>query len=133
MNSKLMIFTPENSPAWDNPQVLLPPAKDIILYGNPSKKEPYTFRFQLPKNYKIQPFRLTTLSFLTVMEGGIYLGRGEYFVEETMDLLTTMSFCAIPENTPVFMKTIDEVILQFHGVGAIDLDYIDKHNDPRCV
>lgn len=131
MNNEFMILTPKELTAWGEPQVLLPGAKDIILYGNPGKKEHYTFRFQLPKNYKIQPFIVTTICFLTIIEGDIYLGKGAKFVEDSMDLLPTLSFCAIPAKIPVYMMTIDKVILQFHGMGSIAIDYVDKQNDPR--
>lgn len=131
MNNKFVILTPKELTVWGEPQVLAPGAKDILLYGNPGKEENYTFRFQLPENYKIQPFLLTAVCFLTVIEGEVYLGKGGQFIEKNMDRLPSMSFCAIPANTPLYLMTIGKVTLQFHGVGSVAIHYVDKQNDPR--
>ena len=59
------------------------------------------------------------------------MGKGEQFLEKKMDRLLSMSFCSIPSHTPLYMMAIEKVTLQFHGVGPVNIEYVDKHNDPR--
>ncbi len=121
---KIILFTPSDMINWGNPQVLTKGAKDILLYGNPGKPENYTFRFKFPENYKIEPFILTSSSFLTVIDGEIFIGEGNKFDKKFMKGMPTGSFCNIPDNHPVYFMNERPTILQFHGIGPIDLKYL---------
>lgn len=129
--NKLLLQTSFNRENWGNPQVLAAGAKDILLYGNPGKPENYVFRFKLPNHFEIQPFSLNTLCFLTVIEGEILIGEGEKFIRNSMRILPTGGFCSIPENYPVYFASATETILQFHGTGPIDIQYVRFSDDPR--
>lgn len=131
MTKKVTILTPSEMINWGNPEVLTTGAKDIILYGSPGKSENYVFRFKLPKHFEIKPFILSTACFLTVIEGEILIGEGNQFIENIMNNLPTKSFCCIPGNCPVYFKCKETAILQFHGIGPINLSYVNKIDDPR--
>lgn len=131
MKNTIILLTPNDMIDWGNPQVLAIGAKDILLYGNPGHNENYTFRFKLPGNYKIEPFILTSTCFLTVVNGEIFIGKGDKFVKDSMQILPSGSFCCIPDNNPIYFMNRKKTILQFHGVGPVQLKYINKIHDPR--
>lgn len=132
MTENKQILTPTDMVDWGNPHVLAAGAKDILLYGNPGKAENYVFRFKLPKQFEIKPFILNSTVFLTVLEGEILIGEGDQFIKNSMTLLPAKSFCCIPENNPIYFMTNEQTILQFHGMGPIDMIYVNSKDDPRC-
>ena len=129
--NKIKLLTPSDMTSWGDPQVLAMGAKDIILYGNPGKTENYIFRFKLPKHFEIKPFMLSSTCFLTVIEGEILMGEGDQFINKDMTILPTQSFCCIPGNYPIYFVSNEQTILQFHGVGPIDMKYVNAIDDPR--
>lgn len=129
--NRMMLLTPCDMTSWGNPQVLAIGAKDIILYGNPGKNENYVFRFKLPNNFEIKPFTLSSICFLTVIEGEILIGEGDKFDKNLMSVLPAMSFCCIPENYPIYLMNNEQTILQFHGIGPVEMKYVSEIDDPR--
>lgn len=129
--NKIILLTPTDMVNWGNPQVLATGAKDIILYGNPGKAENYIFRFKLPKSFEIKPFILSSTCFLTVLEGEILIGKGEKFIRNSMIILSAQSFCCIPENYPIYFMSNEQTILQFHGMGPVNMKYVSTIDDPR--
>ncbi len=123
-DNELILLTPDEMVNWGSPHVLNKGARDIILYGNPAKVENYVFRFKLPKNFEIKPFILNAQIFLTVIEGEILIGKGDKFIKNSMKILTSKSFCFIPDNYPIYFISSEETILQFHGIGPVDFNYI---------
>ena len=128
---KILLQTPNDMTQWGNPIVLTKGAKDILLFGNPGKTGNYTFRFKLPENYKIEPIILTSPSFLTVIEGEIFIGEGNKFDKSSMKGMPAGSFCNIPSNHPIYLMSEKQVTLQFHGLGPIELKYLNEAHDPR--
>ncbi len=128
---KIILLTPGDMVNWGSPQVLTKGAKDILLYGNPGETESYTFRFKLPENYKIEPFVLTSQSFLTVIDGEVFIGEGNTFDKNSMKSVATGSFCTIPDNHPIYFMNKGQATLQFHGIGPLDLKYLNEVDDPR--
>lgn len=123
---KLILQTPRDMTNWGNPQVLAPGAKDILLFGNPGQSENYVFRFKLPKDFEIKPFMVNPSCFLTVIEGEVLIGEGD-----VMSLLPAQSVCYIPEKYPIYFFSNEQVILQFHGTGPINMEYVNPVDDPR--
>ncbi len=128
---QILLQAPNDMVQWGNPLVLTKGAKDILLYGNPGKTGNYTFRFKLPESYKIEPFILTSPSFLTVIEGEIFIGEGNKFDKSSMKDLPAGSFCHIPSKHPIYFLSEKQAILQFHGLGPIELKYLNAAHDPR--
>lgn len=128
--NNLKIITPTDMINWGDPQVLSIGAKDIVLYGNPSKAGDYVFRFKLPDNFEIKPFILSTTSFLTVLEGEVLIGEGDKFTKTSMRVLPTASFCCIPDNYPINFLIKEPALLQFHGMGPIEMKYMQPKDLP---
>ncbi len=41
------------------------------------------------------------------------------------------SFILLPEGTKLYFWTKEEAILQFHGMGPLDVQYANRSDDPR--
>ena len=129
--NKIKLLIADDLVNWGSPKVLATGAKDILLHGNPGEFGNYVFRFQLPKHFEIQPFILTSLCFLTIIKGEILIGEGNQFIKNSMSTLPVHGFCCIPANSPIYFLSNEESILQFSGVGPIDIQYINPKDDPR--
>jgi quercetin dioxygenase-like cupin family protein len=127
----LILLPVEKMNPWGKPKTLPAGARDYVLSGNPGKPELYTFRFELPAHYKIPPFLLKSTSYVTVISGELYVGEGNKFIRTSQQILSAGSYMVIPANVPLYFETDKKTILQFHGIGPIDVDYISEQDDPR--
>jgi hypothetical protein len=116
---------------WGKPKTLPSGAHDYLLSGNPGKAELYTLSFQLPANYKIRPFLLAEQCYITVISGQLYVGEGDIFKKSNKHVLSAGSFIMIPADTHLFFWTNEKAILQLHGIGPLDVKYINPLDDPR--
>lgn len=128
---QLTLMPVEKMRPWGNPKTLPPGAHDYLLSGNPGKPELYTFRFELPANYKIPPFLLTSTSYITVITGKLYVGEGNVFTRNNLHALTAGSYVIVPANKPLYFWTKEKTILQFHGIGPVEVNYMNISDDPR--
>lgn len=128
---QLILLPVEKMGSWGKPKTLPPGAHDYLLSGNPGKSGLYTFRFELPAHYKIPPFLLTSTSYITVISGKLYVGEGNEFVKSNQHVLPAGSYVVAPANKPLYFWTKEKTILQFHGIGPVDVNYIIPSDDPR--
>lgn len=129
----LILLSATKMTSWGKPKTLPPGARDYLLSGNPGKPELYTFRFELPGNYKIPPFSLTATCYLTVISGKLYLGEGDQFGKNNPHILPAGSFIVIPKNKHLYFWTHKKTVLQFNGIGPLDVNYINTSDDPRRI
>lgn len=127
----LIVIPADEMTQWGKPKTLPEGAYDYLLSGNPGKPEIFTFRFQLPENYKIPPFLFTSKCYLTIISGALYIGTGDKFVNSKQHELSAGSFVVIPANIPLYFWTKEKTILQFNGIGPLDVNYVDPSEDPR--
>jgi hypothetical protein len=130
---QLVLLPVEKMSSWGKPKTLPPGAHDYLLSGNPGKPGLYTFRFELPSHYKIPPFSLSSTSYITVISGKLYVGEGRKFVKNNQHILPAGSYIVAPAYKPLYFWTEEKTILQFHGVGPIDVNYINLSDDPRRI
>lgn len=131
--NKLVIMPANEMTSWGKPKTLPSGAHDYLLSGNPGKPEIYTFRFQLPVNYKIPPFSLTSTCYLTVVSGKLYIGEGDKFGKNNQHFLPAGSFVVIPAHIHLYFWTKEKTILQFNGIGPLDINYANASDDPRST
>ena len=58
------------------------------------------------------------------------IGFGETRDETQMRELPTGSYITLPSTVPHYNRMRGETILQFHGIGPYDIDYVDPEDDP---
>ena len=131
-NGKIILIHANEMTTWGNPKTLPKGAHDHLLTGNPSTKDFYAFRFKFPANYKVPPFTLSSQSYVTVISGKLYVGEGTQIDEKNQTPLGEGSYLVISPNHPLYFSTRDEkVILQFNGIGPLEVNYVNKIDDPR--
>lgn len=122
---------PDDLEWGDAPNSIPPGAKMAKLDGDPSKPEPFTIRFKLPANYKIMPHWHPADERLTVLSGSFHMGQGDNFDEKSGMQMTTGGFMVMPAKTHHFAWTTRETVIQLHGIGPWQINYVDEQNDPR--
>jgi len=103
-----------------------------VLFGDPSKSAPYVIRAKLPDGYN-GPRRTgtTTDENVTVIKGTFMIGKGEKFDAEHSETLPAGSFMRMPKEMRHFAWAKGEVIIQVHGVGPFEVNYVNADDDPR--
>jgi hypothetical protein len=119
----------------DGPASLPKGAQMAVLEGDPSKEGPFVFRLKLPDGYTIAPHTHPRAERLTVIQGAFNIAEGES-VDKTSNkarLMPAGSFGYWPARMHHFAWTSGggETIVQLHGLGPWQIQYLDPADDPR--
>jgi hypothetical protein len=106
-------------------------AKLAIISGDPSKAGPYVIRAKLPDGYKIAPHWHPTDENVTVIEGTFMAGKGDKFNPDAAETLPTGSFVLMPREMRHFAWAKGETVIQVHGIGPFEINYVNAADDPR--
>jgi hypothetical protein len=117
---------------WGPASPKIPPgAQFAVLLGDPSKPgEPYVFRARLPDGYSVPPHWHPVDEHVTVISGTFLLGFGETFDKAALRTLPSGSYVMLPSKMPHYNVMKGETILQFHGIGPYDIQYVNPADDP---
>jgi len=113
------------------PPALPPGAKAAVLLGDPGKAAPYVIRAKMPDGYKVPPHWHPTDENVTVIQGTLMVGKGEKFNADATEALPTGSFMRMPKGMRHFAQAKGETIIQVHGIGPFDVNYVNASDDPR--
>lgn len=121
-----------DSIVWGPAPPKLPPGAQIaVVFGDRTKPgELYVFRAKLPDGYSVPPHTHPMDEHVTVLEGMMTLGFGERRDETQMRELPPGSYVSLPAGVPHYNRIRGETILQFHGIGPYDINYLDPADDP---
>ena len=126
-----MTMTNPGDIKWgDAPPNMPKGAKVAVLYGDPGKAGPFTMRLKAPAGYKIAPHTHTQAENLTVISGALYLGMGEKMEMSKAHSLKAGAFHYLPGKTPHYAFTKSPTVVQVHGEGPFDLNYINPADNP---
>jgi len=103
----------------------------MVLEGNLSKAEPFTFRLKVPARYTIAPHTHPAVEHVTVISGALRFGTGETFDKEKGTVLPAGSFAAFPANHAMYAYALEDSVFQVHGVGPWGITYANAADDPR--
>jgi hypothetical protein len=106
-------------------------AKAAVLSGDPSKAGPYVIRAQLPDGYKVPPHWHPSDENVTVIKGTLMVGKGEKFNADASEALPAGSFVRMPKEMRHFAWAKGETIIQVHGSGPFEINYVNAADDPR--
>jgi Cupin domain len=117
---------------WGPASPKLPPgAQFAIVLGDPKVPgAPYVFRAKLPDGYSVPPHWHPMDENVTVISGTFLLGFGERLDKESTRALPAGSFAMLPKNVAHYNVMKGETILQFHGIGPYDIQYVNPADDP---
>jgi quercetin dioxygenase-like cupin family protein len=114
------------------PPSLPPGAQIAVLVGDPGKPGlPYAIRAKLPDGYKVPPHWHPTDENVTVLKGTLMVGKGEKLDPAKMEELPAGSFMCMPKSMRHFAMAKGETIIQVHGMGPFDVNYVNPADDPR--
>lgn len=117
---------------WHPAPPALPAGAQIaVISGDPGKAGPYVLRVKLPDGYKIPPHWHPTDENVTVLKGTFAAGKGGKFDAEASQELPAGSFACMPKGMRHFAWCKGETILQVHGVGPFEINYVNAADDPR--
>ncbi|MGH7599268.1 MAG: cupin domain-containing protein [bacterium] len=117
---------------WGSASPKLPPgAQFAVLEGDPSKPgAPYTLRAEVPDGYSVPPHWHPMDEKITVIQGIIRLGMGKKFDSAKLRDLPAGSYALLPKGEPHFNQYQGETIIQLHGIGPYDINYVNPADDP---
>jgi hypothetical protein len=125
------IFAPGDVKWKEGPPSLAPGAKFAVLEGDPSKEGLFTMRLWLPDGFKIQPHWHPAVEHITVVSGEFHVGMGETFDTATGHTLKEGTFAFLSSQMRHFAWAKGETVLQLHGVGPWQINYVNPADDPR--
>lgn len=68
-----------------------------------------------------------------VITGVFMLGFGELFDKSAARVLQAGSYAMLPAKMPHYNVVKGETILQFHGIGPYDIQYVNPSDDPMTA
>jgi anti-sigma factor ChrR (cupin superfamily) len=126
-----VILTPDTLKWKPNP--MLPPgAQASILAGDPTKAgSVYAIRLKVPDGFKIPLHWHPSDENVTVLKGTLMIGVGEKFDPAKMEAVPVGGFMRMPKQMRHFAMAKGETIVQVHGVGPFEINYVNSADDPR--
>jgi quercetin dioxygenase-like cupin family protein len=128
------VFVNSGEIKWgDAPPTLPKGAKVAVLYGDPGKSGPFVIRLMAPAGYKIPPHWHTQAENLTVVSGTLYLERGDKPATNLSHALNAGGYHYLPAKAHHSAFTKVRTIVQIHGEGPFDINYINPKDDPQNI
>jgi hypothetical protein len=113
------------------PRKLPPGAQFAVVEGDRSKPGvPYVFRAKLPDGYSVPPHWHSMDENITVIKGVFGIGVGEKIDKAAIRDLPAGSYVMMPKGERHYNMIKGETILQFHGIGPYDINYVNPDDDP---
>lgn len=129
-----MQFFPPTTIEWKAGPAALPAgAKMAVLEGDPTKEGPFVVRFQFPAGYHIPSHTHPKTERVTVISGTLYLATGEALDRASAKELPAGSFGYWPAGMKHTAWSEGETVIQLHGVGPWQINYVNPADDPRTA
>ncbi len=106
-------------------------AKFAVLEGDPAKEGVFTMRLWLPDGFKIKPHWHPAVEHITVVSGTFNLGMGDTFDAAKAQALPAGAFAFMPPKMNHFASAKGDTVVQLHGVGPWQINYLQAADDPR--
>jgi quercetin dioxygenase-like cupin family protein len=114
-----------SSPLIDSARPIMQ-AEEVVLkgvtpvFGDPSKIGPYIIRTRLAANQVARPHYEDQDRFITVLEGTLWIGKGDVFSPDKLLPIREGGVAYLPANTHYFQVAGEnEVVLQITGNGPV--------------
>jgi uncharacterized protein DUF4437 len=127
-----VVVNPEKLKWGPGPPSVPAGAQMAVLVGEPSRAgSAYVFRVKLPDGYKVPPHWHPVDENVTVLKGALLMGRGEKFDPRALEEVPAGGYSRMPKGMRHFVQAKGETILQIHGIGPFELNYVNPADDPR--
>ncbi|MDP3704270.1 MAG: cupin domain-containing protein [Candidatus Omnitrophota bacterium] len=126
------VFVTPGDLTWqDGPPSLPPGAQFAVIEGDPKKEGLFTMRLKLPAEYRIPAHWHPADEHVTVISGTFNMGTGDVLDTTNGTALPAGSFAVMPAQMHHFAWTSEATVLQLHGVGPWQINYLNPADDPR--
>ena len=115
------------------PVASLPGTQIAVIEGPLNESVPFTFRLKLPAGYKIPAHWHPAIEHVTVISGTFYLGMGDKLDQAKTHALTAGSVAIMQPKNPHFAWTKEETIIQVHGVGPWQVNWVNPADAPTAA
>ena len=124
-------FTPDTIQWSAAPPVLEAGAQLAVLEGDPSSSTgDYTVRLKMPSGYRIAPHWHPRRENVTVLSGTFKVGMGDSFDQSKMGSFPAGSFAYLDPDMHHYAMAEGEVVVQVHGAGPFQINYVNAGDDP---
>ena len=106
-------------------------AEMAVITGNPGAEGPFTLRIRMPDGYEIPPHWHSSIENITVITGTFNVGMGDAFERASTTALTEGAYAVMQPESRHFAWTSGTTIVQLHGVGPWQINYVNSTDDPR--
>jgi quercetin dioxygenase-like cupin family protein len=118
---------------WVDAPASMPEGVEMaVLDGDMSAPDRlFAVRLRMPAGYRLMPHWHPADEHVTVISGEYRLGEGDTFALEATRTYGAGSYFALPAGHPHFSTTVTESVIQLHGVGPWQINYVNPADDPR--
>jgi quercetin dioxygenase-like cupin family protein len=117
--------------AWAVAPPVLPAGAEIaVLAGDPHAEGAFVLRLKFPPGYEVPAHTHSGDELITVISGTFNVGHGEALDRTATLPLPAGGFVEMPAGHPHFAWVDAETIVQIHGSGPFDIQYLDPADDP---
>jgi len=116
---------------WKDAAGLPPGTKVAVIEGPMNEAVPFTVRIKFPAGGKVQPHWHPAIEHVTVISGVFNAGLGDKLDESKATPLPVGSIAIMQPHTSHFGVFNEETILQVHGIGPWQINYVNPADDPR--
>ena len=130
-SSEMHLYPPTSIEWKPGPAAIPAGAKMAVLEGDPTKEGTFVVRFQFPAGYHIAAHTHPKTERVTVISGALYLATGESLDRNSAKALPAGSFGYWPAGMKHAAWSEGETVIQLHGVGPWQINYVNPADDPR--
>lgn len=114
---------------WGDAGPQFPNTQFALITGDPEKKEPVTFRFRCPANYKFMPHTNPGVERVTVLTGTMLIGVGAKYDAAQLKETQTGGHFVIPAREPHYGECKDKTIIEVHTNGPLGTKFVNPADD----
>jgi quercetin dioxygenase-like cupin family protein len=130
-SADMHLYSPTIIEWKDGPASLPAGAKMAALEGDPTKEGPFVMRLQFPDGYRIPGHTHPKTEHVTVISGTMFLAAGENLDRSAAKTLPVGTFGFWPAGMKHAAWFEGETVIQLHGVGPWQINYLNPADDPR--
>jgi quercetin dioxygenase-like cupin family protein len=130
-STDMRLYPPATVEWKAGPAALPPGAKVAALEGDPTKEGPFVVRLQFPSGYHIPPHTHPKTERVTVISGTMLLAMGENLDRSAAKTLPAGTYGFWPAGMKHTAWFENETVIQLHGVGPWQINYVNPADDPR--
>ena len=116
---------------WKAAPAACPRGQRWLSEGDPTKEGAFVVRFQFPDGYHVPPHTHPKTERVTVISGILHLSTGEALDRSSAKKLPAGSFGYWPAGIKHTAWSEGETVIQLHGTGPWQINYVNPADDPR--